>query len=122
MGYYTGSMILGGLVGRLGVALLTAVAGWRIAMGALALLPLSATLVMLRSLPEAAEDDEGRAEEGQRRRWELLRNRSLIAATVGDSSNVAEVLTSAQARLAFSRARLQSMKPALVFSRSCLTN
>jgi len=85
MGYYTGSMILGGLVGRLGVALVTAAAGWRVAMGTLALLPLAATLVMLRSLPEAPDHDEGTAEEAPRQRWELLRNRSLIAATVGAS-------------------------------------
>src|SRR5919204_196135 len=67
MGYYVSSMILGGLVGRLGVALVTAAAGWRVAMGTLALLPLAATLLMLRSLPEAPEHDEGSTEEAPRR-------------------------------------------------------
>jgi YNFM family putative membrane transporter len=84
MGYLTGSMIFGGLVGRLGVAVVTAAAGWRVAMAALAVLPLSATLVMLRSLPEAPEDERG-DQPVRRRRWELLRNRSLIAATAGAS-------------------------------------
>ena len=42
---------LGGLVGRVGVALLTAATSWRVALGAVALLPLAATLVMRRSLP-----------------------------------------------------------------------
>jgi YNFM family putative membrane transporter len=85
MGYYVASMILGGLVGRLAVAGLTAVAGWRVALGLLALLPLAATVVMMRSLPDVPERDEESPREGQSWLRGLLRNRSLVAATVGGS-------------------------------------
>jgi YNFM family putative membrane transporter len=86
MGYYVASMILGGLVGRLAVAGMTAVAGWRVALGLLALLPLAATVVMMRSLPDVPEPDEESQREvpGSLRR--LLRNRSLVAATIGGSA------------------------------------
>ncbi len=53
MGYYTVALVVGGLVGRIGVALLTAAVGWRLALAALALLPAAGVLVMRRSLPEA---------------------------------------------------------------------
>jgi YNFM family putative membrane transporter len=80
MGWYVGSLVLGGLIGRVGVSLLTAVIGWRGALGAVALLPLAATVVMSRSLP---------AEEAPSSERPLLRvtlravsrNRSLLAAT-----------------------------------------
>ena len=51
MGMYVSALVLGGLVGRVGVALLTAATSWRVALGAVAALPLAATLVMRRSLP-----------------------------------------------------------------------
>jgi MFS transporter, YNFM family, putative membrane transport protein len=85
MGYYVASMILGGLVGRLAVAGLTAAAGWRVALGLLALLPLAATVVMMRSLPDVPELDEESPPEAQSSLRQLLRNRSLVAATVGGS-------------------------------------
>lgn len=53
MGWYMASLISGGLVGRLGVALLASVTGWRVALGVLALFPLIATAVMAKTLPEA---------------------------------------------------------------------
>ena len=53
MGWYMGSLIAGGLVGRLGVALLASVAGWRVALGVLAVFPLAAVAVMVRGLPPA---------------------------------------------------------------------
>jgi MFS transporter, YNFM family, putative membrane transport protein len=53
MGYYVASLVAGGLVGRVGVGLLTAAAGWRWALGLLVALPLAAAAVMLRTLPEA---------------------------------------------------------------------
>lgn len=52
MGYYVSALVAGGLVGRLGVALASAVVGWRVAIGALAVLPLAAAIVMRRGLPE----------------------------------------------------------------------
>jgi YNFM family putative membrane transporter len=54
MGYYVSSLVAGGLVGRLGVALASAVVGWRVAIGALALLPLAAAIWMRSGLPESA--------------------------------------------------------------------
>lgn len=53
MGWYMASLISGGLIGRLGVALIAAVSNWRVAMGVLSLLPLVAVVVMARSLPAA---------------------------------------------------------------------
>jgi len=53
MGWYVSSLVLGGLVGRVGVALATAVVGWRWAIGLLALLPLGAALGMHGTLPPA---------------------------------------------------------------------
>ena len=52
MGYYVSALVAGGLVGRLGVALASAVVGWRVAIGALALLPLAAAVSMRQGLPE----------------------------------------------------------------------
>ncbi|MCY7303386.1 MAG: MFS transporter, partial [Thermoleophilia bacterium] len=52
MGYYVSALVAGGLVGRLGVALATAVVGWRVAIGLLAILPLTAAVVMRRGVPE----------------------------------------------------------------------
>ena len=52
MGYYVSALVAGGLVGRLGVALATAVVGWRVAIGFLAVLPLVAAIAMRRGLPE----------------------------------------------------------------------
>ena len=54
MGYYVSSLVAGGLVGRLGVALASAVVGWRVAIGALALLPLAAAIWMRSGLPEVS--------------------------------------------------------------------
>ena len=52
MGYYVSALVAGGLVGRLGVALASAVVGWRVAIGLLAVLPLAAVIAMRRGLPE----------------------------------------------------------------------
>jgi YNFM family putative membrane transporter len=53
MGYYVSALVGGGLVGRVGVGLVTAAAGWRWALGALVVLPLASTILMRRTLPEA---------------------------------------------------------------------
>lgn len=53
MGYYVTALVGGGLVGRVGVGLVTAEVGWRWALGGLVALPLAATLLMRRTLPEA---------------------------------------------------------------------
>lgn len=53
MGWYVASLVAGGLVGRVGVALVAGLVGWRIAIGLLVLLPLAAALGMRGSLPES---------------------------------------------------------------------
>src|SRR5438270_10191670 len=50
MGYYVAALVAGGLVGRVGVALLAAAFGWRWGIGLLALLPFVAAFVMRRTV------------------------------------------------------------------------
>jgi MFS transporter, YNFM family, putative membrane transport protein len=85
MGLYVSALVLGGLVGRVGVALLTAGAGWRVALGAVAALPLAATLVMRRSLPPepAAPPSAGLSLRTLRG---TLANRALVATTLAGSA------------------------------------
>jgi MFS transporter, YNFM family, putative membrane transport protein len=59
MGYYVSSLIAGGLIGRVGVALLTAAVGWRWAIGGLAVLPLASSVVLQRSLPDLPRPARG---------------------------------------------------------------
>ena len=51
MGFYVSALVVGGLIGRLGVALASAVVGWRVAIGVLALFPLAAAVAMRSGLP-----------------------------------------------------------------------
>jgi MFS transporter, YNFM family, putative membrane transport protein len=85
MGLYVSSLVAGGLVGRVGVALLTAATGWRVALGAVAALPLAATLVMRRSLPpeDTAPHSAGLSLTTLRA---TLSNRTLVAATLTGSA------------------------------------
>src|SRR4051794_29511501 len=59
MGYYVSALVVGGLIGRLGVALASAVVGWRAAIGVLALLPLAAAIAMRSGLPDPGLPDRG---------------------------------------------------------------
>jgi YNFM family putative membrane transporter len=59
MGYYVSALVAGGLIGRLGVGLASALIGWRVAIGLLAVLPLVAALAMRRGLPEPALPPRG---------------------------------------------------------------
>ncbi|HEY1358951.1 MAG TPA: MFS transporter [Thermoleophilaceae bacterium] len=52
MGLYVASLFAGGVVGRVGVGLLTAATSWRLALGLLAILPVTGAVVMRRTLPE----------------------------------------------------------------------
>ena len=52
MGYYVSALVAGGLIGRIGVALVTSVVGWRWAVGGLAILPLVGAIVLQRTLPD----------------------------------------------------------------------
>jgi YNFM family putative membrane transporter len=77
MGYYVSALVAGGLVGRLGVALATAVVGWRVAIGLLAVFPLAAAIVMRRGLPEPDLPPRGGG-------WKRhLTNRRLLGVSVG---------------------------------------
>jgi MFS transporter, YNFM family, putative membrane transport protein len=80
MGYYVSSLVAGGLIGRVGVALLADAVGWRWAIGALAVLPLLAAGIMQRSLVDIPGSTvRGETFRGIRRQ---LRNASLLRATV----------------------------------------
>ncbi len=57
MGYYTIALVSGGLLGRVGVGLVTVVGGWRLGFVLVALLPLAGVIVMRRWLPEAPEPE-----------------------------------------------------------------
>ena len=84
MGYYVTALVAGGLIGRVGVALLAAAFGWRWGIGLLAVLPLAAAFVMRRSLldvPLALADGGRRG--GLRRQ---LRNGALLQATAAGSA------------------------------------
>jgi YNFM family putative membrane transporter len=83
MGYYVASLVAGGLLGRVGVALLTAAFGWRIGVGSMAALPLAATLTMARSLPDVTVAESARI--SVRALTEHLRNRPLLLTTLAGS-------------------------------------
>lgn len=86
MGYYLSSLVVGGLVGRIGVALVAAASSWRVGLGALALLPLASTLAMRRWL----DQDDPPSTSVRRLNLAVIRtmlgNRALVAATLGGSS------------------------------------
>jgi MFS transporter, YNFM family, putative membrane transport protein len=76
MGYYVAALVAGGVIGRVGVGLITAAAGWRWALGALVVLPLSGNVLMRRTLPEAPpppRTHRGRAVLGLQLRGAVLR-------------------------------------------------
>jgi YNFM family putative membrane transporter len=52
MGVYVSSLVAGGLVGRVGVALVADVVGWRWGVAGLAVLPAAGAVLMLRALPD----------------------------------------------------------------------
>ena len=84
MGNYVTALIAGGLIGRVGVALLAAAVGWRWAIGLLAVLPLAAAVVMHRSLVDLPlAPAEGSRYSGVRRQ---LRNRRLLQTTAAGSA------------------------------------
>jgi YNFM family putative membrane transporter len=86
MGYYIAALVAGGLVGRVGVALLTAATDWRVALGLLALLPLASTLLMRRRLPDEPSAGRRTTPLSIRGAARLLRNPVLLAATLAGSA------------------------------------
>jgi MFS transporter, YNFM family, putative membrane transport protein len=81
MGYYTAALVAGGVLGRVGVGLMTAATSWRWAFAALAALPLAASVVMRRMLPEAPAPARSRG--ALAAQW---RNRRLLAPTAAAST------------------------------------
>lgn len=81
MGYYVLSLVVGGLIGRVGVALVSDTIGWRWALGGLVLLPLGATVLMRFTLPNVAlpRSDAGGASAFSRQ----LRNGELLEVIAG---------------------------------------
>jgi MFS transporter, YNFM family, putative membrane transport protein len=81
MGCYLSSLVAGGLLGRVGVALASEQVGWRLSLAGLALLPCVAALFMYFALPQSAtpakQKQEFTAVMG------LLGNRALLLATLG---------------------------------------
>ena len=86
MGYYIAALVAGGLVGRVGVALLTAATDWRVALGLLALLPLASTLLMRGHLPDEPSAGRRTTPLSIRGAARVLHNRVLIAATLAGSA------------------------------------
>lgn len=86
MGYYIAALVAGGLVGRVGVALLTAAAGWRVALGLLTLLPLASTLLMRRGLPHEPSAGRRTTPLSLRGAARVLHNPTLLAATLAGSA------------------------------------
>jgi len=80
MGYYVSALVLGGLIGRVGVALITGLVGWRWAVGGLAVLPAAGALLMRRALPEVGAPARSGARGGGV--LEQLRSRPLVGIAV----------------------------------------
>jgi MFS transporter, YNFM family, putative membrane transport protein len=74
MGVYVSSLVAGGLIGRIGVALLASGLGWRWAVSLMAVFPATACVVMWRWLPPVGAPARTRgALGGQLRNAQLLR-------------------------------------------------
>jgi YNFM family putative membrane transporter len=81
MGCYLSSLVAGGLIGRVGVALASHEVGWRLALASLALLPSVAALFMHYALPQSSVPAREKQELSAVTR--LLENRALLLATLG---------------------------------------
>jgi YNFM family putative membrane transporter len=84
MGYYVSALVIGGLIGRVGVALVTALVGWRWAVGGLAILPAVGAALMRRTLPFVAPPL--RSEGGLAAVARQLRNATLLRAAAAGSA------------------------------------
>lgn len=84
MGRYLVSLVVGGLVGRVGVAELSTLIGWRPALASLAVLPAIGAMLMIRTLPDAPPPR--RSARQLRAVLAQLRNRSLRHAVAGGSA------------------------------------
>lgn len=87
MGYYVSSLVAGGLVGRVGVALVTAAAGWRVGLGLVAVLSATALIVMRRGLPPE-ERPPRRTERGPVAALASLKGKRQLAAATAVGSTL----------------------------------
>jgi YNFM family putative membrane transporter len=83
MGNYILALVVGGLIGRVGVAELSTVIGWRTSLALLAVLPASGAVVMMRTLPETSR---GGHTAGLRAVLDQLRNPHLLRAAAAGSA------------------------------------
>ena len=84
MGYYVVALVVGGLIGRVGVALLAGPFGWRVGLGVLAVLPALGAGTMLRSLPDVTALRGAGVTRGARMRQ--LASRRLLQASAGGAA------------------------------------
>lgn len=87
MGYYVLSLIAGGFLGRVGVALVTSAAGWRVALGLLAVFNVAGAVIMRRTLPPEPPGGHRRSA-GLTALPRLVRNPSLLTATLSASTGI----------------------------------
>jgi MFS transporter, YNFM family, putative membrane transport protein len=83
MGNYIVALVVGGLIGRVGIAELSTVIGWRSSLSLLAVLPAAGALVMRRTLPEASATART---QGLRAVLDQLRNPHLLRAAGAGSA------------------------------------
>jgi MFS transporter, YNFM family, putative membrane transport protein len=117
MGYYVTALVAGGIVGRVGVGLITAAAGWRWALGSIALLPLAGALVMRRTLPDAPAPV--RSERPRAAAWTQVRNVRVLVPALAASAlffNFVSVFSYATFRLTESPFEYSTGTVSLVFA------
>jgi YNFM family putative membrane transporter len=86
MGLYLTALAAGGLVGRVGPALIADATNWRVGLGVLSLLPLVATLSMRASLPPEAVTGGTAVRPDRGAIRALVRNPALVGATAAGCS------------------------------------
>ncbi len=84
MGRYLVALVVGGLIGRVGVAQLSTAIGWRTALALLAVLPAAGAILMIRTLPEGPPPHRSSARRGAA--LAQLRHSSLGLAAVSGSA------------------------------------
>lgn len=118
MGYYVMSLVAGGLVGRVGVALIASALTWRWGVALITVLPITAALVLQRTLPVETERPARGAKAGPSKLLALLRNPALVSATLTGSGTFfafVAVYTYAAYRLEAAPFRLDATQTGLVF-------
>ena len=119
MGWYVAMLVIGGMVGRLGVAFVADLVGWRAALGLLALFPAVAALIMRRYLPQETFRPAAHAGSPLRALRTVLHSPTLVtAALIGPSIffSFIGVFTYIEYRLQEAPFHLSSTGSSLVFT------